>query len=328
VRGAGRHGLAAALTLYALALALWLAAPLGFPAEALRHGTPHLAVIGVWLASTAYALSGWRTALAPATPVLVLSWVWITTDFIAPEPDAPGAPFTVAAFNAHGSAEALARAAAWLQAENVDVIALSEVETMEPDQLRELFSRHPHLLYDTETVDFPGSQFTTRIALLSRYPLRGFGDGAEESDPSYERPALLARLQAPTAPIILAVAHPFPPRTQGAVVRRGAMFRDLGLILSEEERFIVMGDLNVSVWSPDFNRLPGRRAGDPRFVTTFPAWLARGGIALDHILVDDSFTLRRAEVGPDLGSDHRPVLAELGLQAAPPPRSALSASPR
>ncbi|MFP4518465.1 MAG: endonuclease/exonuclease/phosphatase family protein, partial [Oceanicaulis sp.] len=259
----------------------------------------------------ALALSGWRTALAPALPALFLSWVWLNTGFAAPDEAAGGERLTVAVFNARGSPDALARAAAWADAEDVDVIALSEVHTMKPSELLAGFPGLPHLLYDTESVDFPGETFTTRIALLSATPITAVGDGAEESDPAYERPALLAEIDTPAGPLTLTVAHPYPPRTPGAVERRRAMFTDLGQTLSGTSRFLVFGDLNASVWSPDFTHLPGRRAGDPRFITTFPTWLPRGGIVLDHILVGEALAVRRAEVGPDLGSDHRPVLAEM-----------------
>ncbi|XBQ15279.1 MAG: endonuclease/exonuclease/phosphatase family protein [Oceanicaulis sp.] len=315
MRRPARFALAAALTLYAGAIALWIAAPLGFPAEAARHFTPHLALAGLGLGLAALALSGWRTALTPVLPALALSWAWLGADFVPDQPAGEGRALIVAAFNAHGSEAALERAAAWAQAERVDVLALSEVETVDAARLRALFPGLPHLLYDTETVDFPGTTYTTRIALLSRSPIEAFGDGAEETDPAYDRPALLARLRTGGAPVTLAVAHPFPPRTRGAVKRRGAMFEDLADTLDGTPDFILLGDLNASVWSPDFGRLPGRRAGDPRFVTTFPSWLPRGGLVLDHILVGAAFTVTRAEVGPDLGSDHRPVLAQIEPEA-------------
>ena len=312
MRRAGRLVLAAALMVYAGLLALWVAAPLGFPAEAARHVTPHLAVLGVLIAAAGAALSGWRTALAPAVPALLLSWSWLVTGFAPERPDAPGAPIRVAAFNAHGSPDALAQAADWAVREGVDVIALSEAHTVEPDALRALYPSFPHLLYDTETVTFPGRSYTTRVVLLSRRPLDAIGDGAEETDPDYERPALFARATfADGETLVIAVAHPFPPRTAGAVARRSAMFEDLAGTLEGEPGFILLGDLNASVWSPGFGRLPGRRAGDPRFISTFPGWMARGGIVLDHILIGDALDVRHAAVGPDLGSDHRPVLAEL-----------------
>ncbi|OAB56606.1 hypothetical protein AY599_23995 [Leptolyngbya valderiana BDU 20041] len=313
MRRAARHALALALALafYAGLLALWLAAPLGFPAEITRHATPHLALAGGVLALAALALAGRGVALAPAIPALCLGWVWLDTGFAAPDREVQGPSLRVAAFNAHGSSAAVTRAAAWARREDLDVIALSEVETVDAGRLRALFPDLPHLLYDTESVDFPGATFTTRIALLSAAPIEAFGDGAEEADPRYQRPALLARLEIEDAPVTLAVAHPYPPRTPGAVARRRAMFQDLADALADEPNFVILGDLNASVWSPDFTRLPGRRAGDPRFITTFPTWLGRGGVTLDHILIGDGLTVRDAAVGPDLGSDHRPVLAEL-----------------
>jgi endonuclease/exonuclease/phosphatase (EEP) superfamily protein YafD len=120
----------------------------------------------------------------------------------------------------------------------------------------------------------------------------------------------------PGGAIQLTALHPLPPGTPGAVRTQAAMFREVADNVPDNGRFIVLGDLNTTVWSPNYALLPGRRAGDPRFVTTFPAWAPLLGIAIDHILIGDAMTVARSAVGPNLGSDHRPVLAGLTVAQA------------
>ena len=42
------------------------------------------------------------------------------------------------------------------------------------------------------------------------------------------------------------------------------------------------------------------------------------GLAIDHVVASPKIAARRYDVGPDLGSDHLPVIAELAVPAPPP----------
>lgn len=44
---------------------------------------------------------------------------------------------------------------------------------------------------------------------------------------------------------------------------------------------------------------------------TFPTWAGPFGLTLDHILVSPEFRLKDFQRGPDIGSDHLPISAEL-----------------
>jgi endonuclease/exonuclease/phosphatase (EEP) superfamily protein YafD len=44
----------------------------------------------------------------------------------------------------------------------------------------------------------------------------------------------------------------------------------------------------------------------------------RIGVRIDHILASDHWHVTSCEVGPDVGSAHRPVVAELKRPSAPP----------
>jgi vancomycin resistance protein VanJ len=80
---------------------------------------------------------------------------------------------------------------------------------------------------------------------------------------------------------------------------------------------IVVGDFNSPPESPIFREawadwqnafsLTGRGIGGTRL----NGWIRA---RIDHILLDDRWTVVRSWLGPDLGSDHRPILAEVRLR--------------
>ena len=78
---------------------------------------------------------------------------------------------------------------------------------------------------------------------------------------------------------------------------------------STSESFIMLGDFNLTPWSSVFRNLPGRRAGDPRGVATWPVAFGPFGIPIDHIVFSDDLELVDVELLADIGSDHRPILA-------------------
>jgi endonuclease/exonuclease/phosphatase (EEP) superfamily protein YafD len=77
---------------------------------------------------------------------------------------------------------------------------------------------------------------------------------------------------------------------------------------------VIAGDFNMPTdsdiyqlyWSSYTNAFSA--AGLGFGYTKFTRW---HGIRIDHILAGPGWRCRRSWVGPDVGSDHRPVLAEL-----------------
>lgn len=77
---------------------------------------------------------------------------------------------------------------------------------------------------------------------------------------------------------------------------------------------IVAGDLNLPIESAIYRRSWGdlenafSRAGLGFGATKRTRWF---GLRIDHVLMGPGWSSERAWVGPDLGSDHRPLLADL-----------------
>ncbi len=88
---------------------------------------------------------------------------------------------------------------------------------------------------------------------------------------------------------------------------------------------IVAGDFNLTPWSPRFPAVlsaSGLKLADTGSIWphTWPApsgWFYGGlvvrGFPIDHILVSRHFALLAARRGPDIGSDHLPVIVDLAL---------------
>jgi endonuclease/exonuclease/phosphatase (EEP) superfamily protein YafD len=81
---------------------------------------------------------------------------------------------------------------------------------------------------------------------------------------------------------------------------------------------VVVGDLNVSPFSPQFRHLleEGRlRSAADGFgwQPTWPSFLLPAGIQIDHALVSPAVTVKAFSRGPFDGSDHRPIVVDVLL---------------
>lgn len=111
--------------------------------------------------------------------------------------------------------------------------------------------------------------------------------------------------------------HPRAPYTAGrAATHRGMMGGLVTWLNTLKHPRIVAGDLNTSIWSllyRDFRQETGLLNTRQGYGVqgTWPSWLGPFRTTLDHILVDPTIEVAHIEVGPHVGSDHRPLLADL-----------------
>ncbi len=81
---------------------------------------------------------------------------------------------------------------------------------------------------------------------------------------------------------------------------------------------ILMGDFNNTPWSDvqvAFRAATGLENRGP-MVTTWPAQLPTPlRVPIDSVFVGGGLTLRDLRAGPDLGSDHLPLIAEIGSRS-------------
>jgi endonuclease/exonuclease/phosphatase (EEP) superfamily protein YafD len=82
---------------------------------------------------------------------------------------------------------------------------------------------------------------------------------------------------------------------------------------------LLVGDLNATPWSHGMRLLRdgtdlGYRSPDPAWTATWYSFYLLG-IPIDHALATPPLVIARREIGPSVGSDHRPQLLEIGWQS-------------
>ena len=145
---------------------------------------------------------------------------------------------------------------------------------------------------------------TIGIAVLTRLPTRRIGSiqlGPTPGDPAPARTALHVEIDVDGSPLQLVAVHLSSRLPQAPVIQ----LRRLARQAPRTGPAVIAGDCNF--WGPGVRTfLPGwRRAVRGR---TWPAGHPHSQI--DHILVRD-LTSTAGHVLPDVGSDHRPIRADL-----------------
>lgn len=200
----------------------------------------------------------------------------------------------------------------WIEREGPDVFAVLEYTGEHQRTLAPLHARYPHRLEASEESPFG-------IALFSKLPLlepRRTSLGAPFST------ALFAVVEWNGARLGVIAAHPPPP-----ISADYARMRDLGLAQIATEATglpparILLADCNATRWSKPMREAmatAGLRdsAEGFGFQGSWPArlpWPLR--LPIDHVLVSDGLAVTRRELGPDVGSDHLPVVADVAIGA-------------
>lgn len=193
-----------------------------------------------------------------------------------------------------------------------DVFAVLELNSVLATRLNETMSDlYPHSVLRPSDIDNFG------IGLYSKHRLENVDIFVLNT--SIE--SIAATLSDQNIRII--ATHPVPPMGSKLFESRNGHLRQLASRVSGFRKsnpstpMIVMGDLNLTPWSPVFSQFQSQsnlfRASTPWSAT--PTWhrypFFAAGLVLDHILVDAELGCVGYRVGSDTGSDHRSVTAEL-----------------
>jgi endonuclease/exonuclease/phosphatase (EEP) superfamily protein YafD len=140
-------------------------------------------------------------------------------------------------------------------------------------------------------------------------------------------PSLLFTLPSPGGDITFVATHlSWPLGSRRAAIRNAQLATLARLAHEQRGAFAIVGDLNVTPYSPRFQQL--LRDGELRNCAqgmgpqaTWPALLVPLYIQIDHCLATAAVTASHFRVGGFLGSDHYPITVELRVQVpgrAPP----------
>lgn len=200
---------------------------------------------------------------------------------------------------------------AYLRSRDPDIIVALEIDTAWAAALAGLADRWPHAVVQPRDDNFG-------IALLAKQPprehrVRDFGDAGV--------PSIVATFTKPAGDYTVIATHPVPPKGPAYARDRDAQLRAIAeFVAAAPLPCVVAGDLNATPWSAAFRDLVTRSglrdtALGRGVQATWNARVWAPRIPIDHILAPPGTEVLRRAVGPDVGSDHFPVEAELRLPA-------------
>lgn len=257
----------------------------------------------------------WRLGSLMAGWVFVAIW---TTFPGVPRPvdDPSEASLKLLSLNVYSRNEALDGLRQLIARESPDVVFLFETTARLDPLLEDWDKVYPY--QSDRGYGAGGSVVLSKFPLLEeRPPYAGFGTHP-------------VRIRLPNAQVVdLFAVHLFSPTNRRKWRWRNDGFTILARAVNESTNpAVVAGDFNCTPYSVHFrNFLKATELLEPK-VNLLPraTWLGPMpelagtpwvGLPIDHVLTNPGATVIRAWTGPHVGSDHRPVLAEIQVHVRP-----------
>lgn len=193
--------------------------------------------------------------------------------------------------------------------ENPDFIVTQEVNQRWISQLKVLESTYPFFKKLQRGDNFG-------LALYSKIP---FESVVELTQSEFGIPTIAVTLEINKKLIQIIATHPLPPISEGYFNSRN---RQLEFIAdychNRKNRTILVGDLNTSIWSKYYDDLEKRSGliNTRKGFGILPSWPANFiplRIPIDHCLVSKDIKVIKTKIGPNINSDHLPLIIELAF---------------
>ena len=133
-------------------------------------------------------------------------------------------------------------------------------------------------------------------------------------------PSLSAEIDIDGRRVTLLGTHPLPPISdRSSRLRNDQLLAVAGHLRATPGPKILLGDLNTSPWSYWFRRLIEESGMKDRSLgkgirPTWPTDSILFRIPIDYCLVSEEMVVKDRQIGPDIGSDHFPVIVDLALR--------------
>jgi len=279
----------------------------------------HLGLLIVPVVLLAMALRLWRLSAVSCALVLITVGMEVGPSFAATQPAVSGETATIMSVNLlfnNLHEEDVIRA---LISQGADVVVLQEYGPRWHDVIHEAISERYPYMQRLERPDAFGAAVYSRTPLLEQ---SSFKIELGTWSPSQMR----VLLNISGRPIALYNLHLVPPKLGKYFAESQSQFADLLNQVSKEQLPVILaGDFNFSTGSAaaralarhgfkEVHQLSGIGRG-----TTWPAkpplgWLP--GIRIDHMFLRDGLIAVTSTTGPACGSDHRPIITEIGFAAS------------
>ncbi len=208
-----------------------------------------------------------------------------------------------------------------IQALSPDIVEIQEYKDNSRNHLEKtgVFNNYPYRIVGK-----------AHLGIYSKYPFR-------QSHLDYATGVTLANFATITTvvdvkgtPVNLITAHPHWPIMNNKERQRAHFKSWIDKGFTKKQNVVLLADLNTSPWSSNFKYLiresglkdsqlgKGIQPSWPVFIPHLRKYgrnllVSLFRIPIDHILVSKDITVLKRELGPDVGSDHLPVYAELAI---------------
>ncbi len=288
-------------------------------ADLVSHFRPHLAIGSLLFALCAlfflrYAAAGIGFVCCSVQLYLLL------TAIPSPAVAATGQELKVMTINVLGENRRFQDLLRLVEQERPDILALQEMDWDWEQTARKVEKLFPHSTLPPHRHP-PSNQIFSRFPIVDAKVQR-LPPGAKQRGPTN---AVLATLDIDGQPVDFINVHPSHPMSYRLWEGRNVFFdwiADRIAAAPSDRPVIVVGDWNLSPWSPWYTRFMERTGLKDAAALTYgePTRHPRGypglyllGVTIDHITVSPDIAVSSSDVGPDIGSDHRPVKAILHL---------------
>ena len=303
-------GVAAAAVVFLASLgsaALWLLGSVSTYADAFSHLFGH-AIGGI--AGSIAALLWRRRALLvlmagiAATLALHVGFAWNGTSETSAQ-RGPG-EIKLLSFNTWHSHPDLDRLQAYIAREDADIVLVYEFGPNKLALIDRLKKIYPFAAGCAET-------WHCAVEIFSKRPFATVAAGRREEFDG--PPRVVATFGRGAAQLMIVGAHMMRP-IDGPNGHLKEMLRVAGIARAAPGPVIVAGDFNATWWSHSFSafREESGLVHMGRFLPSWPSE-ARGlpQLNIDHLWVSKDVTITDVHLGPNAGSDHRPLVSTLRL---------------
>jgi len=203
----------------------------------------------------------------------------------------------------------MARAAAYIEQSQADAVVLLELTAAQAETLRPLLPTYPHYYVEPSRM---GAAVFTKWPVLSSAAIPLATTGAI---------AVHMQIDWQGSPVnVLGVHLNWPMGPRNSAFRNEELNALVAYSKAQSGPLIVAGDFNLTPWSEYFRSAlaaSGLRDASLGFglARSWPAQFAPVGMRIDHCLLSPHWRSVSTQIGPALGSDHLPLLADLRLQS-------------
>ncbi|MDJ0941022.1 MAG: endonuclease/exonuclease/phosphatase family protein [Woeseiaceae bacterium] len=261
------------------------------------------------LLTVAFGILKWRGYVIAGIAVTVFNGWFIVPWYLPNGSEADSSDVTVVLSNVLASNGNAERFLSFVEETQPELLIMQEATPDWIQQIDSLDSSYPYKV--TEPRDDPFG-----IALYSKFPL---DVTAVNASYPLDFPEIVARAIIADQRLNIISTHPIPPIGQTNYGSRNLQLDAVAKLAARTpEPLMLIGDLNITMWANHYDRLvetSGLQNARQGFgiKPTWPLFMPFAMIPIDHCMVSDDITVTSFRTGPNIGSDHLPIVVTLSL---------------